>query len=312
MFLCRRWRTNYWRYSDRSIHPFPSRLSTCPRSPLPVSLTGTVFALLSRRQNSWWKYIISYSSLRGIVEQNVDIPAPLGRGRSRGGLGFHPGQSSTAFSGADHRSGTAEQIVDIPAPRGGQDLPSSASSSGLPGTANHGVFRTFPRGKKVRIWARTRGRNCSPSRAHPRRRLSWRISSRTQMVCGCAFQAVGGNFWAQIQKFGGLGEGWDGALVMRQPTTSFARISSCSCPLCSRSSHLEFCTLFPCPCIWQSLFRASGCCLWLRKLDFSGDDFFRGGNAWYNSGYIHLCRGADAESHGPFYQRFFSHSTLTR
>ena len=62
--------------------------------------------------------IISYSSLRGIVEQNVDIPAPRGRGRV--GLGLHPGQSSTAFSGADHRSGTAEQIVDIPAPRGGQ------------------------------------------------------------------------------------------------------------------------------------------------------------------------------------------------
>ena len=27
---------------------------------------------------------------------------------------------------------------------------------------------------------------------------------------------MGGNFWARIQKFGGLGEGWDGALVMRQ------------------------------------------------------------------------------------------------
>ena len=38
----------------------------------------------------------------------MDIPAPLGCGRSRGGLGFHPRQSSTAFSGADHRSGTAE------------------------------------------------------------------------------------------------------------------------------------------------------------------------------------------------------------
>ena len=44
--------------------------------------------------------------------------------------------------------GLPRQIVDIPAPRGGQDLPSSASSSGLPGTANHLVFRTFPRGKK--------------------------------------------------------------------------------------------------------------------------------------------------------------------
>ena len=92
--------------------------------------------------------IISYSSLRGIVEQNVDIPAPLGRGRSRGGLGFYPGQSSTAFRGADHRSGTAEQIVHIPAPRGGQDLTASASSSGLPGTANHGVFSTFFPGEK--------------------------------------------------------------------------------------------------------------------------------------------------------------------
>ena len=107
--------------------------------------------------------IISYSSLRGIVEQNVDIPVPRGRGRV--GLGLLPGQSSTAFSGADHRSGTAEQIVDIPAPRGGQDLPSAVSSSVLPGTANQGVFLTFPRGKKVRTWARTRGRNCSPSRA---------------------------------------------------------------------------------------------------------------------------------------------------
>ena len=102
--------------------------------------------------------IISYSSLRGIVEQNVDIPVPRGRGRSRGGLGLHPGQSSTAYSGADFLpAATAEQNVDIPVPRGGQDLPSSASSPGLPGTANQGVFNTFfPEGKKVRRWARTR------------------------------------------------------------------------------------------------------------------------------------------------------------
>ena len=67
--------------------------------------------------------IISYSSLHGLVEQNVDIPVPQGRGRDGGGglLGLHPGQSSTAFGGADHRSAaTAEQIVDIPVPRGGQ------------------------------------------------------------------------------------------------------------------------------------------------------------------------------------------------
>ena len=225
--------------------------------------------------------IVSYSSLHGLVEQNVDIPVPHGRDRVGGGLlGLLLGQSSTAFGGARFPAATAEQIV-----RDSRVLHPASSSSGLPGMANQGVFRTFPRWKKVRTWARTRGRNCSPSRAHPRRRLSWRISSRMQLVCGCAFQAVGGNFWAQIQKFGGLGEGWDGALVMRQSTVAFESIS---CPSCSRSSHLESGALFPCPCVWKSSFRASGCCFWLRKLDFSGDDFFRGGNAWYNSGFM-LC-----------------------
>ena len=61
--------------------------------------------------------------------------------------------------------------------------------------------------------ARTRGRNCSPSRAHPRRRLSWhrrffmRASGRTMLVvCGCSFPVVGGNFWARTQKSGGQGK----------------------------------------------------------------------------------------------------------
>ena len=50
--------------------------------------------------------IVSFSSLRGIVEQNVDIPVPRGRGRV--GLGLHPGQSSTAR--------LVEQNVDIEFP----------------------------------------------------------------------------------------------------------------------------------------------------------------------------------------------------
>ena len=95
-----------------------------------------------------------------------------------------------------------------------------------------------------------------------------------QLVCGCSFQVVGG-----------LGEGWDGALVMR----SLRVLLEAFPVLCARAVRTKKSgTLFPCPCIWQSLFRASGCCLLLRKLDFSGDDFFRGGNAWYNSGYM-LC-----------------------
>ena len=63
--------------------------------------------------------IVSYSSLHGLVEQNVDIPVPHGRDRVGGGLlGLHPGQSSTAFGGARYfPAATAEQIVDTPVPR---------------------------------------------------------------------------------------------------------------------------------------------------------------------------------------------------
>ena len=92
--------------------------------------------------------IISYSSSREIMEQNVDIPVPHGRYGGEGLLGLHPGQSSTALSGADHRPVTAEQIVDIPAPRGGRVLHPASSSSSLPGTANQGVLRTYPQVKK--------------------------------------------------------------------------------------------------------------------------------------------------------------------
>ena len=59
-----------------------------------------------------------------------------------------PGQSSTAYSGADFPAATAEQNVDIPVPRGDRTLHPASSSSVLPVTANQGVFNTFPRGKK--------------------------------------------------------------------------------------------------------------------------------------------------------------------
>ena len=42
-----------------------------------------------------------------------------------------------------------------------------------------GFFALFPVRKKARIWVRTRGRNCSPSRAHPRGELM-----RTGMLQG--------------------------------------------------------------------------------------------------------------------------------
>ena len=196
--------------------------------------------------------IVSYSSLHGLVEQNVDIPVPHGRDRVGGGLlGFLPGQSSTAFGGARFPAATAEQIVDTPVPRDSRVL-HYIVVFWFAGYGKSRVFRTIPRKKKARTWARTRGRNCSTSRAHPRRRLSWTTSSRMQLVYGCGFQVVGGNFWARTLKSGGLGEGWDGAnsscVSLR---TTFGRISTCFPVLCARaSSHLELVHYFPCPRFW--------------------------------------------------------------
>ena len=112
-----------------------------------------------------------------VLEKVVDNPVLQGRGGggARGGLqGSRARQNSTA---AD-----VEQIVDVPARRGLPDfLPgqssTASSSSRLRDGADQGFqgsFRTFPRRKQVRSWVRTRGRNCSASRAHPRASLCGR------------------------------------------------------------------------------------------------------------------------------------------
>ena len=71
--------------------------------------------------------IISYSWLCGIMEQNVDIPVPHDRGGRDGvrSLQGFPGQSSTAYFGADSPAATAEQNVVIPVPRGDRTLHSA-------------------------------------------------------------------------------------------------------------------------------------------------------------------------------------------
>ena len=52
MFLCRRWRTSWWRCAGSSIFTSPSRLSKCPRLHLhPVILAGAVCVSRSRRRN---------------------------------------------------------------------------------------------------------------------------------------------------------------------------------------------------------------------------------------------------------------------
>ena len=51
---------------------------------------------------------------------------------------------------------------------------------------NQGVFSTFPRRKKVRRLVRAWGRNCSPSRAHPRGQLIPTSSGRMSVAArGC-------------------------------------------------------------------------------------------------------------------------------
>ena len=89
--------------------------------------------------------IVSYSSLLGLVEQNVDIPVPHGRGGRVGvrGLQSFPGQDSTAFVGAAR--------VDIPVPRSGAlqgSRPRQASS--VADEAFTGFFALFHKRKKVR------------------------------------------------------------------------------------------------------------------------------------------------------------------
>ena len=76
---------------------------------------------------------------------------------------------------------------------------------------------------------------------------------------------VVGNFWALIQKYGGLGDGWDGALVIKiWCIISVVLVSGSHC-----SGRL-------------------GVAKEYGKLDFSGDVSFRGCNARFDSGYM-LC-----------------------
>ena len=138
---------------------------------------------------------VSYSSLQRTVEQLVDIPVP-GGWRLRSGLhGFLPRQRSTASPSRKRISERiVEQIVD-PVSRGG--LHGSSSSHSPAGDEERAdepgkrfFFALFPTLKKVRSWARTRGRNCFPSRAHPRRLLS----GRRRWTC-CSVSRLSSGRW---------------------------------------------------------------------------------------------------------------------
>ena len=176
MFLCRCWwistlRSGTWKRTSWSpliiwiaISRFLSWLSKYPRSASTSSLSAPWFLSRSWR-NSWWKY-----------RRSCHFPRFSGLWSRPWTFQFRRVVGDTQI----FKVFSEERVQQVPSrsltfPGGGLHRPGQSSSSAdEPGK---GVFRTFPQNKKVRSWARTRGRNCSPSRAHPRRLLSWRTPS---------------------------------------------------------------------------------------------------------------------------------------
>ena len=115
MLLCRRRWNSWWTSSVSSIRCvlFPNRLSKCRRSCF-CRDTQLVEQLVEVPT------LVSYSALQRTVEQHVDIPVPVGRGRNAGLQGFFPEQSSTFSISSSERISEQimEQIVDIPVARG--------------------------------------------------------------------------------------------------------------------------------------------------------------------------------------------------
>ena len=172
--------------------------------------------------------IVSYfSSLQRTMEQTVDIPVPGRGGRISCLQGFPPGQNFTALPSEERISERiVEQNVDFPVDGGLQDFrpgqSSSASSSspaGVHGSADgpgEGFFRTSPKNQKVRSWVRTRGRNCSPSRAHPPRQLMWITGSMATSSGSALTLCMGHSGRSCCQTtFSGTrrGNGTDGSMV---------------------------------------------------------------------------------------------------
>ena len=214
------------------------------------------------------------------AEQIDDNPVP--RHGFGGGLhGLHPEQSSSAFYGADHRAAaaTAEQNVDIPVPRGAphdfhQNPLPAAGSSDLLETANQGVFSTFPRRKKVRRFRAPRGRNWARTSAHGLRELSWWVAGLLPALT--AARASWGTTWGEAASSWSSWQAryWRVRFFSGPPSTPrpwhWDRPSSCVSLrlllkvfplLCARAVRTwNLVHHFRCPCIWQSLFRACGCC----------------------------------------------------
>ena len=196
IFLCRRWLETLQTPCGSWISRLPSRLSKCPRS-LALRVHRVLLFLSRRRRKQLVEVPTVLSPTRialRIAEQIVDTPVPRGRGQ-----GSLPGQSTTATHSSGKRISeriveqivdfpeqTVEQIVDI-SPGGGLGQ-GSASSAGAADEDFTGFFRTFPRGKKVRVPPRVRVRSCRRE-----------VSSWTPAACG---ETIGSDEWVQFSRRG--------------------------------------------------------------------------------------------------------------
>ena len=185
----------------------------------------------------------------------------------------------------------------------------------------------------MRLWARARGRNCSPSPTHPRRQLMWTpgLMATTSGSAWTLCMGHSGKSCCQTTFSGSRrGNGADGSMVAsvvwcgsllaaeRQERSWLMRSSpglpsytvawsSRWCRLCTGAAcqswrlleeflvlrgglvahfALGICAIFPCPSIWQSLFRASGVLLMSTKNWILGRCLFRVCNTSFDCGYM--------------------------
>ena len=262
--------------------------------------------------------IVSYSSLHGLVEQNVDIPVPHGRGGRVGirGLQGFPGQDSTAFVGAER--------VENPVPRSGglqgsrPRQASTASSAHSPGAADQAFyrgFRIFPQLiKKCELGSALGvGTECGLKFIHAggsaggllhrrrRRRVDevsfWTVDvarlaparhprrARLGLALGTWRATWGG--WSSRR--GGAGECgaffWSTLFLMQLmvvSTESFGSIClSCAVRTWKRVHYSPFS-----PCVWQSLLLRLGVACGVQLFDFREILVLLVRNAWFDSGYM--------------------------
>ena len=133
------------------------------------------------------------------------------------------------------------------------------------------------------------------------------LVNEVKNACGIpepATLVVGGNFWGRIQKFGGLGDGWDGAIVIASAYVCFWK--NLQSFVLAQFALVIWCIISVVLVSGSLCSGRLGVAEEFGKFDFSGDVSFYGCNAWFDSGYI-LCVSALVAS-----EVFRTFSTLRR